>query len=371
MAENVAKLSAVIDADCSGLVSQLGAGTAAIDKFHRANGRAAASFQTGSKAASRFGVVAGQAGYQVQDFFVQAAGGQNLVNAFTQQASQFLGLFGPSGAVVGAVLAVGGLVYNVLNTSMSTEKAEKEAKKLEAEYKKVQDRLEEVRSKMEAIDAIHGIAYRTTNPRTEQETLRVRAGLVGESMPKLLSSALDAEGRMMMAKARGNLEEAKKQEDIMLANQLGYAEVRQKVADIDAWIADKREEQSQKWHKQVDEEEAAMAKRWQGLSKQADAIKDQLDGTRKLKREAEEIAMLASKEVGLLNPDQKAQALAGLVGPASIPQAMQVNAGASALGGTYGDGAAVLDIQREVLKVAQQQRDALNRMIQMWSTGSN
>jgi hypothetical protein len=105
------------------------------------------------------------------------------------------------------------------------------------------------------------------------------------------------------------------------------------------------------------------------MGKQADAILDQLDGTRKLKREAEEIAMLA--ENGLLNPDQKAQALAGLVGPASIPQSMQVNAGASALGGTYGDGAAVLDIQREVLKVAQQQRDALNRMIQMWSTGSN
>jgi hypothetical protein len=111
-----------------------------------------------------------------------------------------------------------------------------------------------------------------------------------------------------------------------------------------------------------------MKNKWRLMDKQADAILDQLDGTRKLKREAEEIAGLPKE---LLNADQKAQALANLVGPASIPQAMQVNAGASALGGTYGDGAAVLDIQREVLKVAQQQRDALNRMIQMWSTGSN
>jgi hypothetical protein len=73
----------------------------------------------------------------------------------------------------------------------------------------------------------------------------------------------------------------------------------------------------------------------------------------------------------VLTQEEADRSLDLLIKPTTIPQSMQVNAGASALGGTYGDGAAVLDIQREVLKVAQQQRDALNRMIQMWSTGSN
>ena len=369
MAENIAKLSAVIDADCSGLVSQLGAGTAAIDRFHRANGRAAAAFQMGSKAASEYGRKLQGFGYQFQDVMIQIAGGQNIANAITAQGSQFLGMFGPKGAIAGAVLATGGLIFNLLNTAIRTEKAEKEAKKLEAEYKKVQDRLIEVRKAWEDINNLHGQAYSTKNPRTEAETLTYRQGLVGEAMPALLNAQRDAEGRMGIAKARDKPEEAKRQEDIMLAAAKQYAEVRKEVADIDAGIAQTHLAQSQEFDKQSREEEDALTKKWQLMGKQADAILDQLDGTRKLKREAQEIAMLA--ENGLLNPDQKAQALAGLVGPASIPQSMQVNAGASALGGTYGDGAAVLDIQREVLKVAQQQRDALNRMIQMWSTGSN
>jgi hypothetical protein len=105
------------------------------------------------------------------------------------------------------------------------------------------------------------------------------------------------------------------------------------------------------------------------LYNQAEAIRDQLDPLRKIKREALEINKLNTS--GYLGDEETRRALDLLIKPTTIPQAMQVNAAPSALGGTYGDGAAVLDIQREVLKVAQQQRDALNRMIQMWSTGSN
>jgi hypothetical protein len=368
MAENVAKLNVIANAQCGGLIEGMKQSTAAIEKFHQANGRAAAAFQIGSKAASDYGRKLQGFGYQFQDAMVQISGGQNIANAITAQGSQFLGMFGPKGAIVGAVLATGGLVYNLLNTSMSTEKAEKEAKKLEAEYKKVQDRLIEVRRAWEEIDALHSQAVRTKSPRTEAETKTYRQGLVGEAMPALLNAQRDAEGRMGIALARGNPEEARRQEDIMLAAAKQYAEVRNEVANIDAGIADIHLKQSLELDRQSHEDEDAMKNKWRLMDKQADAILDQLDGTRKLKREAEEIAGLPKE---LLNADQKAQALANLVGPASIPQAMQVNAGASALGGTYGDGAAVLDIQREVLKVAQQQRDALNRMIQMWSTGSN
>ena len=48
-----------------------------------------------------------QTGYQVGDFAVQVQGGTSAVTAFTQQGSQLLGVMGPMGAVLGAVLAVG------------------------------------------------------------------------------------------------------------------------------------------------------------------------------------------------------------------------------------------------------------------------
>jgi hypothetical protein len=106
----------------------------------------------------------------------------------------------------------------------------------------------------------------------------------------------------------------------------------------------------------------------QEMYKRAETITDKLRPIEKMKREAKEIGEIPDR---FLSDADKRAAIDALIKPTTIPQSMQVNAGASALGGTYGDGAAVLDIQREVLKVAQQQRDALNRMIQMWSTGSN
>jgi hypothetical protein len=48
-----------------------------------------------------------QAGYQVGDFAVQVQSGQSALVAFAQQGTQMAGAFGPLGAVLGAVLAVG------------------------------------------------------------------------------------------------------------------------------------------------------------------------------------------------------------------------------------------------------------------------
>ncbi|WP_419900772.1 hypothetical protein [Roseomonas sp. USHLN139] len=56
--------------------------------------------------AKRFGMIAGQAGFQVQDFAVQVASGQSALVAFAQQAPQFLGVFGTGGAIAGAVVAI-------------------------------------------------------------------------------------------------------------------------------------------------------------------------------------------------------------------------------------------------------------------------
>ena len=47
-----------------------------------------------------------QAGYQIGDFAVQVANGTSKMQAFGQQGSQFLGILGPFGAVLGAGVAV-------------------------------------------------------------------------------------------------------------------------------------------------------------------------------------------------------------------------------------------------------------------------
>lgn len=62
---------------------------------------------------SRVGQVASAAGFQVQDFAVQVAGGTSALTAMAQQAPQFLGVFGPGGAIAGALIAVGAIAAKV------------------------------------------------------------------------------------------------------------------------------------------------------------------------------------------------------------------------------------------------------------------
>ncbi len=57
-----------------------------------------------------------QVGFQVQDFAVQIAGGTSAVVAFGQQGSQLAGIFGPGGAVAGALIAVGALIGTVFSS---------------------------------------------------------------------------------------------------------------------------------------------------------------------------------------------------------------------------------------------------------------
>jgi len=61
----------------------------------------------------KMGQIAQGAGYQIQDFAVQVGGGTNALVAFSQQAPQFLGMFGPQGAIAGALVAVGAIAAKV------------------------------------------------------------------------------------------------------------------------------------------------------------------------------------------------------------------------------------------------------------------
>lgn len=56
----------------------------------------------------------GQVGHQIQDVAVQLQMGQNAMLVFGQQGSQIASLFGPGGALIGAILAVGAAVGTAL-----------------------------------------------------------------------------------------------------------------------------------------------------------------------------------------------------------------------------------------------------------------
>lgn len=83
------------------------------------------------------GQIIGQAGYQVQDFAVQVASGQSALTAFVQQGSQLAGIFGPTGIMVGAGLAIGGIVAQVLLGRDATKQWNDALKEQEAAFRRV------------------------------------------------------------------------------------------------------------------------------------------------------------------------------------------------------------------------------------------
>ncbi len=89
--------------------------------------------QGAAKGVGGFRTIMQQGGYQIQDFIVQVQGGQNALVAFSQQGSQFAGAFGPTGAIVGALIALGSVITGVLITSLNGGKNAMDALKDAAE----------------------------------------------------------------------------------------------------------------------------------------------------------------------------------------------------------------------------------------------
>ena len=97
---------------------------------------AATAAATGTR---NFGQMIGQAGFQIQDFTVQVGAGQSAMVALAQQGSQFLGMFGPGGAVAGAILAIGAIAYNLLSAASATDQLNKAQQELISNLEKLED----------------------------------------------------------------------------------------------------------------------------------------------------------------------------------------------------------------------------------------
>ncbi|MDD8776515.1 tail protein (tape measure) [Escherichia coli] len=131
--ENGARSAAV-------LAAQLRAGSKATDeekqKIGELTGRLydmKTGVENGAKSTGNWKTSMQQAGYQVQDFIVQVQGGQSALVAFSQQGSQLAGAFGPGGAVIGAIIALGSIIAGTLITSLNGGKNAMDALKDAAE----------------------------------------------------------------------------------------------------------------------------------------------------------------------------------------------------------------------------------------------
>ena len=108
----------------------------------------------------------GQAGFQVQDFAVQVQGGTSALTALSQQGSQLLGVFGPTGAIAGAVLTVGLLATQIISAATAGKDWDGVLKDVEASTKAlnaaVQTRLYSLEAEAKRVQDLTTY-YRTLN----------------------------------------------------------------------------------------------------------------------------------------------------------------------------------------------------------------
>lgn len=134
-----------------------------LDRTTAAVRRTSSEYARAQSGTRNFGMMATQVGFQVQDFATQVANGTSAITAFGQQAPQALSMFGPKGAILGAIIAVGAAIAGVtLKTSEMSFNFQKFAADIEPIMKPVMVVFRAVGSLFKFVgnlilDAINGI----------------------------------------------------------------------------------------------------------------------------------------------------------------------------------------------------------------------
>jgi hypothetical protein len=146
MAENVSRLAIEITTDGTiKATTELEKLTSAAKQTEIQAGKTSKEMKnTGASAnvvKGKFGAMKGatqQVSYQLQDIAVQAQMGTSAFIILGQQGPQLASIFGPGGAVVGAIIAfgsmLGGLAYSMLVSSRGTEELQSAVRDLGKEY---------------------------------------------------------------------------------------------------------------------------------------------------------------------------------------------------------------------------------------------
>jgi hypothetical protein len=335
----------------------------------------------GSKAASRFGLVLQQGGYQMQDFAVQVAGGQSALVAFSQQGSQFAGFFGPKGAILGAGLAVGVLVAQLLRLKKGTEEVNDRLKTtfdlarqrvdLEREMRMdsagspgerasmlVRENEELVKRRAELRDLTRIYANdekRVTEFLKEQDEIQIRILRNNQAVKRAKEEQLEVDQKQT--------DEIKRQRDEFDKRLKETAARSAVVASAMSELTGTEQEKLSRLRADIaadlasmDDQRIAQGYRaLQAIKNERDAILDQLDPMRARNREQERFNALVDQGV-FGEPEEAAKVIAQrrqkLLEGIRLPDAMSPQFGASALGGVAAGGTAALqtvNIQKQML----------------------
>ncbi|MBC05724.1 hypothetical protein [Thalassospira sp.] len=294
-------------------------GEAAWGRIEASAVRASAVTQRAGKAVNdnaanyrRFGAVAQQAGYQVGDFAVQVASGGNPLVALTQQASQFLGVMGPWGAVIGAAAAIaGGLAI----AFWDTESASKDAEQAIKDYEK-------------AIESAENFIKRLNDEtKTSAELLRdERAEILANTRARV--DAAQAQLDILLAQAEAvNKFQQDPNADPMFGSFVDYAAINDQVAALQEVQAEydrltqRIDEALQKnlEYKEAEESNKAREKAASEAERQAEKIQGVIDG---LEYEIDALSMSerqqainnSLRQAGADVTDQQAESIRNLAG---------------------------------------------------------
>ena len=135
-----------------------------------------------------------QAGYQVGDFAVQVANGTNGIQAFGQQGSQLLGIFGPVGALLGAAVAIFSAV------AVAASRSGREVTNLSSALGELQEPLSAVGNSLRDFGALFGgvMPFVAQNIDTAIIAAGIFAAVVGVRMLRSMIASAGA-GRIMAA----------------------------------------------------------------------------------------------------------------------------------------------------------------------------
>ena len=348
----------------------------------------------GSKAASRFGLVMQQSGYQVQDFAVQVAGGQNALVAFSQQGSQLLGIFGGWGAVAGAALSVGVLAYKMYDLSDSTSQSKESLDKVAEAIKRVNDATNEsdfnrmtlpqqgTKIKSDIVDtkaSLHKLRLYTIFNSDEKkgvslleqkESLQLKLIELGD---KELANKLEIR-RVEREAYDARVALAKKMESeidtaINAAKTASRARLNVTGTELDKLKADMQDATFLTNSKDQGEQ----AQGWSivsAIKAEVDAIKNQIDPMRERRKEQERYnalvleGLLEQTDLDKLNKIRADKTVLDL--QSRIPQSMRIGQGVMSSGLVAGAASpnALIDINRQIL-------EGIRKLVSLESIGAN
>jgi len=205
----------------------------ALDMQAAAATRAANANRRLSRSASSSRLAVQNVAFQVQDFAVQVAAGTAATRAFAQQAPQLLGGFGPLGAVLGAVVAVGlPLAALFFDLGEKAEVAGEASDRLADASERLRS-LRDLAGDVEALADTYGaaadqarglIAAQEALARREAEraVAAVTGGLGDVAGPRALDAEVDAANRSLYDLAR-RAREAVKIDPVEFAKPFGAA----------------------------------------------------------------------------------------------------------------------------------------------------